>query len=265
MLRLLLLLLLALPLSARAAITTTTCTPTVQTGCVVVPLHQYSQARSVAVQVSGTWSGQLEFEGSNDNSTYYRLKAYPVPNGAFVSSTVNNGAWTVDGAGLSWMRVRASSFTSGSAVVSAQPSITAPVGNTEVATLPEPVAIFGSTTTTLTPETIAALGPQPYTLRPSDWVTVGALLAIPVPPDLPDGGPGGMEGRSEIRLVNASATTEVACDPPTPDGGLPEWGVRGTPLFASGGWSTWEVRDNVRVYCRARAGTAPVAPLEKSQ
>lgn len=131
--------------------------------------------------------------------------------------------------------------------------------------LGDPVIISGSTTTTLTPETLAALGPQPYTLKPSDWVTVNALSAIPVPPDFPDGGPGSMEGRSEIRIVNASSTAEVACDPITTDGGLPEWGVRGTPLFANGGSSTWELRDNVRVYCRARAGTAPVAPLEKSQ
>jgi len=132
----------------------------------------------------------------------------------------------------------------------------------------DPVTVLGSVTATLAPESIAALGPQPETLQSSDWIGISSLAAEPVPADLPDGGPGAMEGRSEIRIVNASfsPTGEVVCDPPTADGGLPEWGVRGTPLFSSGGNATWTARDNVRIYCRARVGTnTPVAPLEKRQ
>lgn len=229
-------------------------------------MNLYSTAAGATVQVSGTWAGTLEFEGSSDNTTYYRLRADPQPDGVYVTNTVNNGLWYVYTAGVSSLRVRASSWTSGTATVNVNPTPVPPYGSTAVTGVTGTVAVAGAVDATLTQETLSALGPQAYTLRPDDWVLVGSTLAIPVPADLPDGGPGALPGRTELRIVNASSTAEVACDPPTADGGLPEWGVRGTPLFPSGGYGAWEARDNVRVYCRARSGSSnPVAPLEKAQ
>lgn len=72
----------------------------------------------VAVQVSGTWTGTLVFEGSQDNgSTWTSMPAFGVSTLLQVSSVTANGNYFVIVGGYTNVRVRASSLSSGTANV----------------------------------------------------------------------------------------------------------------------------------------------------
>ena len=74
---------------------------------------------SVIVQVTGTWTATLSFEISLDNATYVAVEALPAEGGTSVTSTTTNGVWVVPLIGAGEFRLRASAFTSGTAVVTA--------------------------------------------------------------------------------------------------------------------------------------------------
>jgi len=72
-------------------------------------------AGTVGLQVTGTWVGQLEFEGSVDGTNYQSVEA---SNGsATINATAANDIFILPGAGYAKLRVRASAWTSGTAVV----------------------------------------------------------------------------------------------------------------------------------------------------
>lgn len=77
-------------------------------------------AGTFGVQVSGSFSGTLQFEQSIDGTTFIAWKVYP--NGdtsqTQVTSATAAGLWVGSTVGLRQVRVRFSAFTSGSAVVS---------------------------------------------------------------------------------------------------------------------------------------------------
>lgn len=125
------------------------------------------------------------------------------------------------------------------------------------------VEITGNTVSTLAPATITALGPDTCTVYPRAWQDISPSAASAVPPNLPDGGSGGLEGRTHLLLVNTDDINNIACSPMQSDGGLPQWGVLGTPLFKNGGSNTWPIKGNVVMYCRAKAGSVvKVSPEE---
>jgi hypothetical protein len=86
-------------------------------GCVSVST---SSLGSFAVQVTGTWSGTITFEGSIDGSTYTTVNAFPLNSSTAVTTTTGNGIWSGGAAGLSIVRARMSSYVSGTANVTIQ-------------------------------------------------------------------------------------------------------------------------------------------------
>lgn len=75
-------------------------------------------AGNIGVQVSGTWTGTLQFEVSVDGYNYASTFAFPIDNSnAGINSTAANGVWRILGGGIGSVRVRASAFTSGIATV----------------------------------------------------------------------------------------------------------------------------------------------------
>jgi hypothetical protein len=76
--------------------------------------HAYAVA---GVQVTGTWTGTLTFEGTADGTTYVAMAATPVVGGASVSTATAGGLWRCNIAGLAGMRLRGSAAITGTAVV----------------------------------------------------------------------------------------------------------------------------------------------------
>lgn len=68
------------------------------------------------VQVTGTWSGTLTFKGTVDGSTYVTIHANSLATDTLVTSTTGNGIFVLGG-GFSDVEVAATSFASGTAVV----------------------------------------------------------------------------------------------------------------------------------------------------
>lgn len=75
---------------------------------------------SLALEISGTWTGTLQFEGIVDpvNGTFRAIPANLIAtSGPGVSATAANGSWIISAAGCNQVRVRASAFASGTANV----------------------------------------------------------------------------------------------------------------------------------------------------
>jgi len=70
---------------------------------------------TVALQVTGTWVGQIEFEGTIDNTNYTSVEA---SNGTqTVNATAGNDIFILPGAAYAQIRARASAWTSGTAYI----------------------------------------------------------------------------------------------------------------------------------------------------
>lgn len=61
---------------------------------------------SAAVQVSGTWTGQLAFEGSIDGTNFFPLLGGQPGQSWFSTTTTYNGTWRIDTGGYTVLRVR---------------------------------------------------------------------------------------------------------------------------------------------------------------
>lgn len=72
---------------------------------------------SLTVQVTGTWTGTLTFEGSADNVTFVSLVGTNITSSASSSTTTANGVFSVGNPGLTFLRVRSSAAQTGTAVV----------------------------------------------------------------------------------------------------------------------------------------------------
>lgn len=98
------------------------CTPTASsTACVFLQVSP--QTNSADITVAGTYSGTLQFEVSGDGgATWVAVNATPPNSTTAVTSTTSTGTWTASMAGHSFLRVRCSSYTSGGANVTLNPS-----------------------------------------------------------------------------------------------------------------------------------------------
>jgi len=91
----------------------TTCGTT--NACIV--LHSYSTIGSASITVTGTWSATLQFETSADGSTWAAATGYSVPTGSAAQSITANGVYQFNMASLTYIRVRGSAYTSGTAAI----------------------------------------------------------------------------------------------------------------------------------------------------
>lgn len=76
----------------------------------------------VAVQISGTWVGTLQFEGTIDGTTWYAVNAVRAGSSTIPQTTTVNGLHRMTPAGLAQVRVTATVWTSGTATINIQAS-----------------------------------------------------------------------------------------------------------------------------------------------
>lgn len=95
-------------------LTSTTCPGS---GCVNLSV---SGMAGVGVQITGTFVGTLQFEGSIDGVTFAALTMTPIGTSTGVTSATAGGVWSGGAGGLSVVRVRCSAYTSGTATVTIQ-------------------------------------------------------------------------------------------------------------------------------------------------
>lgn len=112
----------------QATISSSTCLGTgkmsaQESGCLVLDLPL---ASSVGIQIGTGWQGNMCFEGTLDNVTWYSLNAFPQPGGLPTNCTTTPGIWDVDPRGAWRVRVRASALDSGNVPVAMQSQIEAP-------------------------------------------------------------------------------------------------------------------------------------------
>ncbi len=100
------------------------------------------QMGSVGIEITGVWVGVLQFEFTIDGQTYHPIKDQF--NGSWQTSTANNGSFQFNVSGLKAIRVRASSFTSGTAVVTSHADEATGIGVGAMDSLPQPFTDFGT-------------------------------------------------------------------------------------------------------------------------
>ena len=97
--------------------------------CLVVNVP--NQAASSVVQLTGTWSATIQFEGTTSvGGTFVAVNAVPVGGTTAVTSATGNGAWRIAVAGLAQVRVRCSAVSSGPAVAAITLSTGSSANNT---------------------------------------------------------------------------------------------------------------------------------------
>ena len=72
---------------------------------------------SVGVELTGTFAGTFQFEGTIGGSTWVAVNATPVASTTAVTSATAAGVWQIAAAGLTGVRVRCSTYSSGAANV----------------------------------------------------------------------------------------------------------------------------------------------------
>lgn len=243
-------------LSPAATISSTTCASPNTTGCVTISFTNYpGTVSAVGTQVTGTWVGTIEFQGSVDGTTFTPLRGYPVGGGVYASDTSSNGAWTVLTASMLYFRVRATAWTSGSATVSLHvtsspfmPDVIRAVG----ATFGE-VQVSGTVTSNPSQAFLDALAPAcTYPAGPP----VVAMSITPVTMDDPT-----ITNRSEMTIVNEGTTNNVWCCR----------GAACTPtataryiIFPKVALTFEGLRDSDVIRCRSSAGSPDASVVEVS-
>lgn len=72
------------------------------------------------ITLSGTWSGTVQFEASGDGTNWQSLAVTPSSGGNTATSATGNGIWQANIAGFIGVRVRCSSYSSGTIIVTIQ-------------------------------------------------------------------------------------------------------------------------------------------------
>lgn len=86
-------------------------TGTIETSNLYVEILLPIDASTLAVQITGTWTAALLFEGTVNGDDYFSVDMQPLPSGVIVNSTANNGVWQANVAGYSKFRVRTTAIT----------------------------------------------------------------------------------------------------------------------------------------------------------
>lgn len=120
----------AYALSAQGRITAAASTCTSGVCISVSPLPVDTAA--IAVQVTGTYVGTLQFEATADGINYSSIPGALLATGVSGTSTTTTGVWIFQGAGATKFRVRCSAYTSGTAFVTIRPTAATAAGGTSV-------------------------------------------------------------------------------------------------------------------------------------
>jgi len=94
----------------------TTSTIAANGGTVSLAYRQFFNG-GVGVQVTGTFSGTLQFEMTIDGTNFVAVQATNVNTGAVATTTTGTGIFKFDVVGALVVRVRATAWTSGTATV----------------------------------------------------------------------------------------------------------------------------------------------------
>lgn len=81
-------------------------------GCLAFPVSGFG---GVGIQVAGTFTGTISFEGTVDDATWVAINMTPPNSTTAVTTATAVGAWTGPAGGLSQVRARFSAYTSGTA------------------------------------------------------------------------------------------------------------------------------------------------------
>lgn len=287
--------LLALLLSTQASALTISGTTCPGAGC---SLSLVADSTAIAVQLTGTWTGTIAVEVGNDGATFVPARAFPVGGGAYVSSFTANGAWMVPTGGMLYFRLRATSWTSGTAVVTTRPTpavvpadvvratgadfgglaVSVPDGGLPVtlggqrvaveATGPEGGAVSVAGTVGLSGSTLTSLNASlSCTHERARRVGIGGT-ATPIPPNLADGGSGAMPGRTMMFVQNNNGGShDVVCGMDPGDGGVPDCSTPGygITLFPRARYIELPIRATDKLLCVACSGSnVPVEYLERA-
>ena len=140
----------------------------------LIPSTDVSAYRSATIQITGTWTGTLTFQGSNDNVNFVSILHQDITatNAASGSTLTANGFRYIFLTGFRYLRVRMTAYTSGTANAVAEFSITYNPPQNIVATLQSLAsASQGQTSIAIS----AAVGPQtPF--RTTDANTTGQVV-----------------------------------------------------------------------------------------
>jgi len=90
---------------------------TAPTACATYQLD--SASASVSLSVSGTWTGTLTFEGTNNGSVWTSITAYNLATGTGATTTTASGLFAITNAGVIKLRLRATAAVTGTALVTA--------------------------------------------------------------------------------------------------------------------------------------------------
>lgn len=97
---------------------------TVGQSCIVLNNLTTGSASSggVTASVQGTYSGTNQFEGTTDGTNWVAINGLPLNSTTGASSTTSTGVWQFNVAGLKSIRIRCSSYSSGTANITIQAS-----------------------------------------------------------------------------------------------------------------------------------------------
>lgn len=95
---------------------TTTGTIAANGGTLGLAYRQFSNG-AIGVQVTGTWSGTLQFEMTIDGTNYVAVQATNVTTGSQATTLTANGIFRFEAVGAALVRLNATAWTSGTATV----------------------------------------------------------------------------------------------------------------------------------------------------
>jgi hypothetical protein len=110
------------PVVATLSAQASSCQPSTNlTACVFLAIPK--TINSASITLAGTFSGTFQFEVSGDSgATWQSVQGTPSAGGSAVTSATAANTWQVNVAGYSFLRVRCSSYSSGSATATLNPS-----------------------------------------------------------------------------------------------------------------------------------------------
>lgn len=199
--------------------TDTSCTLANSTACVVLPLPNNNRSFSV-ITVSGTWTGTLNFIGTNAGLPFSSsLSVAPQAGGAAVTTATANGTWTVPVPALTVVGVYASSM-SGTALVTITSSTAAGGGSSSFnAAVPGPIG--GTTPSSGAFTTVSASGQITSTLA-----TGAAPLSISSTTPVPNLT---LSSNGQVPAINLAGTSNGGITGQLPIGNVGSSGLSGTP------------------------------------